>query len=267
MPSLILVPLFFAIALGASFGSFANVFLHRYPQGLSLFDPPSHCPHCGHAVRWWHNVPVLGWCWLRGRCRDCGRPIGASYVLVELAFAAVPAAVILRFGFEPLSWAYAGFLEVLLLAALVDWQTQYLYDVITLPLGALGLGFSFAFPQLLGGRWQSPLSMAATWAGMTCLMHLGRWLFHREEAMGAGDVKLMAAAAGFLGFKGVLVALLLGAYMGLPMMAVYSWVKRTSFWKDPGPFGPALALGCGLAAWDLMGGAPRLAIWLGFGPV
>jgi leader peptidase (prepilin peptidase)/N-methyltransferase len=188
-------------------------------------------------------------------------------VLVELAFAALPAAVILRFGFGPSSWAYALFLDGLLLAALADWQTQYLYDAITYPMAALGLGVSFAFPALLGGRWQSPLSMLATWAVMAALMHLGRWLFQRDEAMGGGDVKLMAAAAGFLGFKGVMVALLLGAYVGLPMMALYSWRHRTDFWKDPGPFGPALALGCGLAAWDLLGGDPQLATWLGFGPV
>lgn len=264
MLSLILVPLFFAVTLGASFGSFANVFLHRFPQGLSLFDPPSRCPHCGHAVRWRHNVPVLGWLWLRGHCRDCGESIGARYVLVELAFTAVPAAVILRFGFGLRSWIYAGLLEGLLLAALADWQTQYLYDAITLPLAALGLFVSVLFPGLLGGRWASALAMAGMLATMAALQALGRWLAGRD-ALGGGDVKLMVAAAGFLGWPQAWLALLLGSLLGLPLMWLYRrW--HGGDWKDPAPFGPALALGCGLAAWDLMGGAPHLAIWLGFGP-
>ena len=264
MLSLDFLPLAFAAALGASVGSFANVFLYRYPAGLSLWSPPSRCPHCGHAIRWRHNLPVLGWLWLKGRCFDCGRPISARYLAVELAFTALPVAVLWRFGWGLSSWVYAGMLEGLLLAALVDWQTQYLYDVITVPLGALGLLASVLFPELLGGRWSSLLAMLAMLASMLALQALGRWLAGRE-ALGGGDVKLMAAAAGFLGWPQAWLALLLGSVLGLPMLWIYRRVHGGS-WRDPAPFGPALALGCALAAWDLLSGHPHVAQWLGLGP-
>ncbi len=68
---------------GACIGSFLNVVIHRLPRGESLSSPPSHCPKCGHAIRWYDNVPVLGWLWLRGKCRDCTEPISIRYPMVE----------------------------------------------------------------------------------------------------------------------------------------------------------------------------------------
>ncbi len=85
-PVLWFVALWFLI-LGGAVGSFLNVVVYRLPAGLSIFWPPSHCPHCKHPVRGYDNVPVLGWLWLRGQCRDCGQPISARYPLVEALMA------------------------------------------------------------------------------------------------------------------------------------------------------------------------------------
>lgn len=250
--------------LGLCAGSFANVFLYRYPRGESLWRPASHCPKCGHPVRWRHNVPLFGWLLLRGRCYDCKAPIARAYPLVEAAFGLVGAAVAWRFGPGAQTWTYLALFWALLLGALADWQTQYLYDVITLPLLALGLGVSFAFPALLGGPWASLLAALGMAATMLALQFLGRWLFGRD-ALGGGDVKLMAAAACFLGWPQAWLALLLGSLLGLPLLLVHRRL-RGGAWKDPVPFGPALALGCAVAAWDLLSGSPALPTWLGFGP-
>lgn len=75
-----------AFTLGASIGSFLNVVVYRVPNGLSVVRPGSHCPACGHPVRWYDNVPVLGWLVLRGRCRDCAAPISPKYILIEVGF-------------------------------------------------------------------------------------------------------------------------------------------------------------------------------------
>ena len=74
-------------ALGAAVGSFLNVVVYRVPAGKSLVHPGSHCPACGHPIRWYHNLPIVSWLWLRGRCRDCGAAIAARYPTVELATA------------------------------------------------------------------------------------------------------------------------------------------------------------------------------------
>lgn len=260
-----MLPLLWGVVLGLSTGSFANVFLYRYPRGLSLWRPGSRCPHCGHAVRWRHNIPVLGWLLLRGRCHDCGRSIPASYPLVEAAFGLLAFTVLWRFGTGPEAWLYLLYFMALLLAALVDWQTQYLYDVITLPLGALGLVMSALFPLLLGPAWASPLAMAGMLGTMLALQGLGRWAFGRD-ALGGGDVKLMAAAAGFLGWPHAWLALLLGSLAGLPLLVLHLAMKRGSL-KDPVPYGPALCLGCAIAAWDRLAGGTQLLQWLGFGPL
>ncbi len=260
-----MLPLIWGAVLGFSTGSFANVFLYRYPRGMSLWRPGSRCPHCGSPVRWRHNIPVLGWLILGGRCHDCKRPIPFSYPLVEAAFGALMLAVLLRFGTGAEAWAYGGFFMALLLAALADWQTQYLYDVITLPLGAIGLFMSMAFPELLGGPWASALAMAGMGVTMLGLQALGRWLAGRD-ALGGGDVKLMAAAAGFLGWPHAWLALLLGSFAGLPMLLLYRRLNGGG-WKDPVPFGPALCLGCAAAGWDRLAGGEQLLQWLGFGPL
>lgn len=260
-----MLALIWGVGLGLCAGSFANVFLYRYPQGLSVLHPGSRCPHCGAPVRWRHNVPVFGWLWLRGRCRDCRWPIPARYPLTEAVFGALAFAVLWRFGTGPEAWAYLGLFFALLLAAICDWQTQYLYDVITLPLAALGLMMSFAFPALLGGPWASPLAMLGMLATMLGLQGLGRWLAGRD-ALGSGDVKLMAAAAGFLGWPQAWLALLLGSLAGLPLLLLYRRIHGGA-WKDPVPFGPALCLGAAIAAWDRLSGGEQLMQWLGFGPL
>ena len=87
LPPILPLPaiLVFCFVFGTIIGSFLNVVFYRLPKKMSLSWPGSHCPACGHAIRWYHNVPVFGWIWLRGRCRDCGVKISPKYPLVEFA--------------------------------------------------------------------------------------------------------------------------------------------------------------------------------------
>lgn len=94
MPLLFLALFFLWLAfLGGTVGSFLNVVVYRVPAGMSVVHPPSRCPRCEHAIRWYDNIPVLGWLWLRGRCRDCGEPISVRYPVVEAITAAMFVAV------------------------------------------------------------------------------------------------------------------------------------------------------------------------------
>ncbi len=246
--------------VGLCFGSFANVFIARYPQGKSLWWPPSSCPHCGHSIRWWHNLPVLGWLLLRGRCYDCHRRISLQYPLVEAAFGALAFFWVARFGFGVYSSYLGLFFVALLLVAIVDWQTLYIYDVVTLPLGAMAVLASVFFPVLYGGqRWHSAAAMLGMGLCMQGLAWAGK-LYAKREALGGGDTKLMIAAAGFLGWPLAWNALFLGFLLGLPIMLTYQRLHRLG-WREPAPFGPALALGCGIATWDLAGGGVWLQTW------
>ena len=237
---------------GLCFGSFANVFIARYPQGESLWWPPSRCPHCGHAIRWWHNVPILGWLWLRGRCRDCNHSISPSYLWVEASFGFLAVAWVSRFGTSAYSLYLGSFCMLLWLVALVDWQTMHIYDVLTLPMGIAGFCGSLFFPQNFDGqRWQSAAAMFGMALTMWAMARLGK-LYAKRDALGGGDIKLMVAAAGFIGFSTWSV-LLLAVFLGLPIMFFYQRYYGLG-WRDAAPFGPALTLACAIAAWDLAGG-------------
>lgn len=240
-----------AFLLGLCVGSFANVFVARHPKGLSLWWPSSRCPRCKSPIRWRHNLPLLGWLLLRGRCADCGKPIPASYPLAELAFGLLGLVTVLAHGGQPLVWCFLVLFWVLLLAAWADWLTMYLYDALTLPLLGFGLSMSLLFPEQFPSRFASlgaALAMALTMLG---LQALGRFLAGRD-ALGGGDVKLMAGVAAFLGWPQAWVALLLGILLGPPSMLWFHRLRGSS-WRAAAPFGPALCLGSFLAGWDLLG--------------
>ena len=189
---------------------------------LGLAKPRSRCPACGHAIRWYENIPVLSWLVLRGKCSACGTPIAKRYPLVELACGLLFAGLGWRLGAQPATLLWCAATATLLALALIDWDTTLLPDALTQPLLWAGLVCA-----ALG--WLPGLSLSqALWGAVVGYLSLWSvyWLFKLvtgKEGMGYGDFKLLAALGAWLGWQAilpiVLMASVIGAIVGLAMKA------------------------------------------------
>ena len=227
---------------GLAVGSFLNVCAFRWPQDESVIAPPSHCPACGTGIRWYDNVPVLSWLLLRGRCRSCAEPISIQYPLVELATGLIWAGMFAGFGpsFEALRGSL--FLTILFGISLTDARFYIIPD--ELSLGGLILGVLLA--PLASGITvvESAVGAVVGFALLWLVARLGTWAF-RKEAMGGGDIKMMAMVGAFLGVPRTLLTIFLGALLG---SVVFGPIAMKT--KKLVPFGIFLAAGAALAyAW------------------
>lgn len=241
----------YAALVGAALGSFLNVCVHRWPARQSVVRPPSACPSCGARIRWYDNVPVLGWLWLRGRCRNCKARISIQYPLVELTVALLWLAAAVRFGASWEALSMAIFFTLLLGIALTDAREYIIPDEFTY--GGLVVGMALAFAP--GGitPQKAAIGAALGFGVLWVVAVAGEWMF-RKPAMGGGDIKMMAMVGAFLGPAGVLLTLFLGALFGSLIFGPIS--LRTGKLV---PFGIFLALGAGITqAW----GAPITAWYL-----
>ncbi len=245
-------PLFLVVlgVFGLLFGSFANVVIWRFPRGESLSHPGSHCPNCGHAVRWWDNIPVASWIVLRARCRDCGEPISIRYPAVELLSCALWVAAGAEFGFSLLTAWAVFFFYILLILAFIDLDLRRLPNALVALLAAAGALGAVVWQvtgvpaaPLVGaaeGWLASPIVAAAAGAlagaGLAGAIALVYALLRGRKGMGMGDVKLLGAMGLFMGLY-VLLAFFLGNLLGaLAAVAVAAWRRR----QPAGPHGPAL---------------------------
>ena len=236
---------------GLAIGSFLNVVIARLPTGRSIARPPSACPACSTLIRWYDNVPVLSWLWLRGRCRACRAVISWRYPAVELLTAVLFALAARQLG-PTLDLGTA----LLLLAALVaitgiDLDHQIIPDVITLPGIVVG---AVANLTVRPGNWLDTLLGIVIGGGLFLIIILAS-----GGGMGGGDMKLGAMMGAFLGWKLVLLAILLGVFAG-GAVAIGLLSTGSKGRKDPVPFGPFLALG---AVVSLLWGHGLLAWYLG----
>jgi leader peptidase (prepilin peptidase) / N-methyltransferase len=222
----------FAFAWGAIWGSFANVVVYRWPRELSLTHPPSRCPHCETPIRFYDNVPVLGWMWLRGKCRACKAPISPRYPFVEALYAVAALAIAERVTqMNPvLSVAVALFLLRfslawgLLTVAFIDMETFLIPDFISIGGTVLGLVASVLVP---GAGWRASASGAFLGFSLLFSLHFIWSRFLKREGMGLGDAKLLAMIGAFQGPAGVLFALVAGSVQGL----LATTVSRLTGWQ------------------------------------
>jgi leader peptidase (prepilin peptidase)/N-methyltransferase len=227
--------------LGLAVGSFLNVVARRVPAGESIVSPGSHCPACGRSIRWWNNLPVLSWLLLRGRCRDCGEAISFRYPLVELLGGAVAVASLWRFG---IAWEALGSMLLgwhLLAISVIDLETGTVPDHLTLPLGLSGLALA-----LLQGGWSglgTALLSAAIGGGFFFLLGLVMRRALGREAMGGGDVTLLAAIGPFVHPMQLPFIVLVGGLAGLLGALLTAFATRRPLRRLAIPFAPALALG------------------------
>lgn len=222
--AVLVVSLVFFTAIGAAFGSFANVCIHRLPRGESLVSPPSRCPSCGRPIAFYDNVPVLAWLWLRGRCRSCGARISARYPIVEAIVAALFLVGAVRYGvsIEAVAFGLLSVSSVILIVT--DWEARILPDEITLGGIVLGLGLAALhdLTQRAPGVRFVPrhsaildgIQGALLGAALLMVVRLGYQFFIGAEGMGLGDVKMIASIGSILGSLGVLVTLFFASAAG-----------------------------------------------------
>jgi leader peptidase (prepilin peptidase)/N-methyltransferase len=256
---------FLIFGLGAAVGSFLNVVIYRLPAGLSLLHPPSRCPQCHHRLQAHDNVPILGWLWLRGRCRYCRTAIAARYPLVEALTGGLFLAALLKWGLSGetvAAWVLASWLLTL---AFIDLDTLTLPNSLTQSGLVLGLLAQVFFLSSWEEGWDGT---AQTLMGSIVGAVLAIWIFDiigivgsavlGQPAMGGGDGKLAAMLGAWFGWQGMLlsgfVACVLGAFVGGGAIALGLLSRR-----QPIPFGPFLALG-GLIM--LFWGEALLALYL-----
>jgi leader peptidase (prepilin peptidase)/N-methyltransferase len=220
---------------GLLLGSFLNVVAHRLPLRLSLVAPGSRCTACGTGVRPQHNVPVLSWLWLRGRCHDCSEPISARYPLVEALTAVLLAAVAAVHHDDTARLVLGlGLVGFLIPMALIDLDHRIIPNRLTAPAAVLAILAGLALDPT--GEPERLIAGVAA-AGVFLLAAIAR-----PGGMGMGDVKLAGVLGLALGAPvavALLVALLAGSLVGAAMIAREGAAAR----KKAVPFGPFLALG------------------------
>jgi leader peptidase (prepilin peptidase) / N-methyltransferase len=228
--------------LGALIGSFLNVCILRWgaEPKESIITPRSHCPRCGRGLAWYENVPVLSWLLLRARCRGCGEPISIMYPLIELATAALWAYMVWRYGFSVEALRGAVFGTILLGIAMTDARNYIIPDEFTW--GGLVLGLLFSITAGWEGVTTALLGAAVGFGLLWIVGYVGTLVF-KEDAMGGGDIKMMAMVGAFLGWQGVLLTIFLGALAGslvfVPLMLVGQ--------KKLVPFGIFLSIGAAIS--------------------
>lgn len=218
--------------LGAVVGSFLNVWADRMPAGISLIEPPSHCPHCGRRLSAWELIPVLSWVILRGRCRTCGEKIPWRVPIVELLTGLLFGLAAWRFGLRPYTFLVLLYLSLLIVLSIIDLDYQRIPNQIIFPaLAIAAVASPFTPHATLGQLW---LGGAIAFGLLFLIAVL------LPGGMGMGDVKLIAFIGLTLGFPRVVPILLLAFILG-GLVAGFLLITKIRDRSDPVPFGPFLA--------------------------
>jgi leader peptidase (prepilin peptidase) / N-methyltransferase len=267
----------FTALFGLAVGSFLNVVISRYPQilkqqwqnecrdylgleidkeqtKLSLAFPGSHCPHCKTPIKFYHNIPLFSFIWLRGKCAYCKHPISFIYPIIELLSGVLSILVYWYFGPTWQMLAALFFTYVLITASLIDFNHQILPDLIILPTLWIGLMLNTInfFTPLPNAVWAASIGYLLPW--------LIAWLFLKirgKQGMGHGDFKMLAMVGAWFGFYMMVNTLLFAVILGAIISLLLLLFKRVA-WQRPVPFGPYLAI----AAWISMLTGPFFVHWL-----
>lgn len=276
--------------LGLCVGSFLNVVIHRIPlmmvlswrqecsqfmfeqadmpreqtqplanivatdQPITLSRPASRCPHCAHKIKWYENIPLISWVFLRGRCSDCKAPIGIRYPIVELITALISVLVIYQFGVGVVGLSALVLVWTLIALTGIDFDTQLLPDRLTFPLAGLGLAVNSQgwFVSPTQSIWGLLFGFLSLWIVVKIF-----YLITKKHGMGQGDFKLLAVLGAWLGPMMlpliILLSSLLGSIVGLILMKKQGESK-------PFAFGPYIAI-AGIVA--LLYGSDIVSWYLG----
>ncbi len=217
MPDELFLTIAVAGVLGLLIGSFLNVCIVRWPAMESVVSPRSRCPQCGTLIGWYDNIPVISWLLLRGRCRRCALPIPLRYPLVELAVGVLWVVAAWQYGLSLEALRAAVFLTILLGIAMTDAREFIIPDEFSIGGTVIGVGLALAGGAL--GVRDAVVGAVVGYVVLATVGFLGRKAFGRE-AMGGGDIKMMAMVGAFTGVWGVFLTLMLGAFVGLLLHVV-----------------------------------------------
>ena len=234
----------FAALFGAVIGSFLNVCIHRLPRGTSIVWPASACPACGRALSWFENIPIASYLFLRGRCRTCGAPISARYLVIEALTAAMFALAWWEYGPGPMLISRLIFGCALIVLFAIDLEHHLLPNVITLTGIVIGFLLSFTTDQ---PGWQSSLIGIVAGGGVLFLIAEIYYRVRHEEGLGMGDVKMLAMMGAFLGWPLAILSLMIASVAGT-IIGIGLIVTRRGTMKYALPFGTFLAIGAAVSA-------------------
>lgn len=230
---------------GLFFGSFANVCIYRMPRDLSVIKPRSRCTQCNKQICWYDNIPVLSYIFLKGKCRGCGSKITIIYPVIEIICAVLFLLMYYLFGFSYLLPVFCIFSFSLLVITAIDFKFQIIPDEFSLLLVVVGFGTSFLNYTLadtvLQRLIQSFMGFIVGGGSLYIIAVVGKWVL-KQDAMGGGDIKLMAGVGAFIGWEKVLFAIfiasLLGSIVGFTLI-LFKKIMR----KEAIALGPHLAVG------------------------
>ena len=229
----------FAFAFGAVIGSFLNVVIYRLPRNKSLISPPSHCPKCGHQIRWYENIPIISYLFLRGKCSQCKTRISSRYPFVEFLTGIASVGSFLKFGISMDYFFIFLFLSLMIALSFIDFDLQIIPDEINL-IGFVS-GIIYAYFRTDFTVLDSIIG-AVVGAGFLFLVGYLYFKFRKIEGLGFGDVKLMAFVGSYTGWFGALFTIFAGSLFGAIIGITYSFLKKE---ENKGtfqiPFGPFLA--------------------------
>ncbi len=256
----ILEVLIFLIGLGL--GSFLNVIIHRLPKGEKFFFDRSKCPQCGSYLKWYHNIPLLSFLFLKGRCAFCREKISLRYPLVEILTGILTLMFYLKFSNNLWTFLFfEGYLLLGLAITFIDLEKKEIPDPLNFSLLFLGLVFSFLginpYVEDLGVSLLSALSGA----GLLFLINEIYYLFTKRDGIGFGDFKLMAGLGAFFSYHSFYYILFYASLSGVLAFYLYSGIKKISqkgsaennnrsVLKAEIPFGPFLFLGSLIYFWQ-----------------
>ncbi len=228
---------------GLMIGSFLNVCIYRLPRRLSPVRPRSSCTTCGHLITWYENFPIASYLVLRGRCRGCGSPISPMYPIIEAITGVMFLGAYLLYGPSLLLLARLIFGCAMLVLFVIDLQHRILPNVITLP----GIVAGLLLSEVAGPGWKESLIGLAAGGGILWAIAEVYYRVRKQEGLGMGDVKMLAMIGAFLGWKLMLLTLVLASFSGTIIGVGVLIAKRESL-KYALPFGTFLAVGAIVAA-------------------
>lgn len=251
--------------LGTCLGSFLNVCIWRMPRDESIVNPPSSCPKCGHRLAWYENFPIIGWLSLRGKCKSCKEPISIQYLLMELLvgilFLGVWFKVYYSHEYLTVLVPYLLVTSFVVTTFFIDIKHYIIPNETTYFTMIAGLVCAAVYPELWPAAvwWraliQSAVCMGIGYGLLYIFAYVGKKVF-KQEALGGGDVKYIAAISAMLGLKCAFFSLLIGSIFGT-FIGIGLMVFKKKGVKTVIPFGPYLALAT--YAWILVG--DRMTNW------